>query len=86
MPEKTLLLGDAGFFSYSLAARLLAKGHAFLLRVGANKRLLTELFGEDAVVFGSDQEVWVWPQEASGGAKSRRASAAAALRLRCGCV
>jgi hypothetical protein len=64
LPEKTLLIADAGFFSYSLASRLIGAGHAFLLRVGGNKQLLTELFGEDAVQFRSDQDVWVWPPAA----------------------
>ncbi len=43
LPDKTLLLADAGFVSFDLCRWLLEKGHAFLLRVGSNVRLLTGL-------------------------------------------
>lgn len=62
LPPRTLLIADAGFFSYSLAKELLSLGHSFLLRVGANKTLIKDLFEEETVEFGSDQEVWVWPK------------------------
>ena len=64
LPERTLLLADAGFFSFNLALDLLNRGQGFLMRVGADKHLLTELFDEEFVEFRPDQEVWVWTQDA----------------------
>jgi hypothetical protein len=43
LPAQTLLVADAGFVSYALCQRLQAAGHAFVLRVGGNLTLLTEL-------------------------------------------
>ena len=41
-PENTLFCGDAGFTCYPLWSLILAKGSNFLVRVGANVRLLSE--------------------------------------------
>ena len=43
LPERTLLLADAGFPSFGMLRRLMTDGHAFLIRVGGNRTLLTEL-------------------------------------------
>jgi hypothetical protein len=43
LPKGALLLADAGFTGYDLLAEILASGRAFLIRVGANVRLLTKL-------------------------------------------
>ena len=43
LPQNTLLLADAEFVSYELCRSLLARGHAFVLRVGSNVRLLSDL-------------------------------------------
>jgi hypothetical protein len=41
-PENTLFCGDAGFTGYPLWSQILAQGHHFLVRVGANVNLLSE--------------------------------------------
>jgi hypothetical protein len=41
-PENTLFCGDAGFVGYPLWSQILAKKHHFLVRVGANVKLLSE--------------------------------------------
>jgi hypothetical protein len=58
LPNRSLLVADAGFVSYSLCRKLIRKGHAFLLRVGSNVHLLTELgyYHEE-----SDGVVYLWP-------------------------
>ena len=43
LPARSLLVADAGFAGYPLFQRLLREGHSFLIRVGANQTLLTEL-------------------------------------------
>ena len=43
LPERTLLVGDAGFIGYDFCAELERRGVSFLLRVGANVTLLSEL-------------------------------------------
>lgn len=56
-PEDTLFCGDAGFVGYDFWKTILAHGHNFLIRVGANVRLLKNL--------GSAREgaglVYLWP-------------------------
>jgi hypothetical protein len=42
-PKNTLFCGDAGFVGYPLWSRIMARGHQFLVRVGANVSLLREL-------------------------------------------
>jgi hypothetical protein len=60
LPSHSLLVADAGFVGYELCSRLLEHGHNFLLRVGGNVHLLTELgyFHEER-----DGLVYLWPQE-----------------------
>jgi hypothetical protein len=41
-PEKTLFCGDAGFVGYPLWSAIIQSGHNFLVRVGANVKLLSE--------------------------------------------
>lgn len=60
-PEKTLFCGDAGFVGYELWKAIHDAGHHFVIRVGANVRLLTNL--------GHARErqglVYLWPAEAA---------------------
>jgi len=42
LPENTLFCGDAGFIGYPLWQRILASGHNFMVRVGANVHLLSQ--------------------------------------------
>ena len=60
LPDDTLLLTDAGFASYELCSRLKAEGKHFLLRVGSNVSLLTEL-GWTVEIQG--QTVYLWPEK-----------------------
>ena len=63
-PTRTLLLADAGFSGCAALRRLGDDGHAFLIRVGGNRRLLTEL-GECEYadgLRGRGQQVWLWPK------------------------
>lgn len=43
MPDRTLLLADAGFVGYRTLTRLADSGHAFIVRVGRNVTLLRKL-------------------------------------------
>jgi hypothetical protein len=56
-PKDTLFCGDAGFVGYDFWKSILDRGHSFLIRVGANVRLLKNL--------GSAREraglVYLWP-------------------------
>lgn len=62
LPPRSLLVGDAGFVSYELWRNVLAGGHALLMRVGNNVRLLRKL---GRVEYG-DGCVFFWPQWAQG--------------------
>ena len=61
LPENALLVTDAGFASYDLCDVLRKSGRHFLLRVGGNIHLLTDL-GYDCETDG--QTVYLWPQNA----------------------
>jgi len=61
LPENALLVTDAGFASYELCDALRKNGRHFLLRVGGNIHLLTDL-GYDYEVQG--QTVYLWPRNA----------------------
>ena len=61
LPERSMLTADAGFVSFDLCRWLVEKGHCFLLRVGSNVHLLTEL-GWDWEVEG--KTVFLWPNRA----------------------
>lgn len=60
-PENTLFCGDAGFVGYEFWNAIVNEGHDFLVRVGANVRLLTDL----ACVRQRDAIVCVWPDAAA---------------------
>jgi hypothetical protein len=61
LPAQALLVADAGFVGYELWQTLLAAGHHFVIRVGANVRLLRQLgwTREHA------QVVYMWPDYAA---------------------
>jgi Transposase DDE domain len=61
LPAHALLVADAGFVGYEVWQTLLAAGHHFVIRVGANVRLLRQLgwTREHA------QVVYVWPNYAA---------------------
>ena len=58
LPACTLLIADAGYTGYAFWRALQDAGHSFLIRVGANTRLLTEL---GYAVEERDGIVYVWP-------------------------
>jgi len=60
LPSKTLLVADAGFIGYELCGRILQAGSSFLLRVGSNVQLLTEL-GYYTLERGG--LVYLWPEK-----------------------
>ena len=59
-PENTLFCGDAGFVGYEFWNAILNDGHHFVVRVGANVRLLKNL----GYVRERDGIVCVWPDAA----------------------
>jgi hypothetical protein len=61
LPAQALLVADAGFVGYAMWQTLLTAGHHFVIRVGANVRLLRQLgwTREHA------QVVYVWPDAAA---------------------
>jgi len=71
-PENTLFCGEAGFVGYAFWNGIVNKGHHFLVRVGGNVRLLTDL----GYARGRDGIVCVWPDAAA-----RRGQPPLVLRL-----
>jgi hypothetical protein len=71
-PKRTLFCGDAGFVGYPLWNQIVSGGHEFLVRVGANIKLLTEAAHCE---FERDGQVLCWP-------KTVRESGQSPLRLR----
>jgi hypothetical protein len=63
LPERALLVADAGFASYAFCRKLLLSNQAFLLRVGGNIALLTELgyYYEE-----KNNIVYLWPKKQRG--------------------
>jgi hypothetical protein len=61
-PIKTLFCADAGFVGYEFWKAICDAGHHFLIRVGANVRLLQKL----AHVREREGLVYLWPAEAAG--------------------
>jgi Transposase DDE domain len=59
-PSHTIFCGDAGFVGYELWSAVLDRGHSFLIRVGANVRLLRNL----GTVRQRNGLVYLWPNEA----------------------
>jgi hypothetical protein len=73
LPERALLVMDAGLTGYDLLRAIIASGRHFLLRVGSNVELLRGLgwaFSE------SDATVYLWPDQAA-----RRGGEPLTLRL-----
>lgn len=58
LPAGSLIVADAGFTGFDLLSEILAQGHSFLIRVGANVTLLTGLGME---VEQDKDTVWLWP-------------------------
>lgn len=63
LPRRVLLLMDAGFTGFALLGSILDSGRHFIVRVGANVTLLTQL-GYDVRDGGCT--VWLWPQGQQG--------------------
>lgn len=74
LPEDVLLLGDGAFIGLPIWSGLQTQGKHFLIRVGGNVRLITELWPE-AHTRRERDIVYVWPQQA------RKTSAPLKLRL-----
>jgi Transposase DDE domain len=60
LPEQSLLTADAGFISFDLCGWFINQNHQFLLRVGGNARLLTQL-GWAVEIEG--RTVYLWPKK-----------------------
>jgi hypothetical protein len=60
LPKNTLLIADAGFTGYDLLTVIGGAGHSFLIRVGANVRLLLKL---GYAIEERDGTVYLWPDE-----------------------
>lgn len=58
LPQRTLLLADAGFTGFDLLGRLLSAGHDFIVRVGSNVWLLQRLGYR---LQEHDGIVYLWP-------------------------
>ena len=61
LPENTLITADAGFVGYEFWSAVIAAGHQFVIRVGANVRLLKRL----GFTREYDNTVSLWPDWAS---------------------
>jgi hypothetical protein len=62
LPANALLLADAGFVGYELLGRIMGSGCSFIVRVGANVKLLTGLGYWERPEHG--QIVYLWPERA----------------------
>ena len=61
LPENTLITADAGFVGYDFWRAVIAAGHRFVIRAGANVRLLKQLgFAREY-----DNTVYLWPDSAA---------------------
>lgn len=74
LPQDALLLGDGAFVGLPIWSRLNAHGQPFLIRVGGNVRLITDLWPA-ADVRQKRGIVYVWPQ------KGRKTTPPLQLRL-----
>src|SRR5262247_2778882 len=61
LPAQALLVADAGFVGYEVWQTLLTAGHHFVIRVGANVRLLRQLGWTREYA----QVVYLWPDHAA---------------------
>lgn len=68
LPQRALLLADAGFTGYDLLKAIMRQGSHFLIRVGANVQLLTRL---GYAVQEHRQTVYLWPLEKQGRGKRK---------------
>ncbi len=59
-PENTMFCGDAGFVGYELWSLILESGHSFIIRAGANVKLLKKLGWTHREYNGL---VYCWPNE-----------------------
>jgi len=59
LPKEAMLLADAGFTGYELLAEVMNSGRQFLIRVGANVRLLKKL----GYAREYDGTVYLWPDK-----------------------
>jgi hypothetical protein len=57
LPENTLIAADAGFMGYEFWRAVSAAGHHFVIRTGANVRLLKKL----GYAREYDQTIYLWP-------------------------
>jgi len=60
LPEKSMIVADAGFVGYDNWQALDKAGHAFVIRVGANVKLLQKL----GYAREYDNRVYLWPDKA----------------------
>lgn len=61
LPENTLITADAGFMGYDFWNAVITAGHSFVIRAGANVRLLKKLGFKREY----DNTVYLWPQWAA---------------------
>jgi Transposase DDE domain len=66
LPEHALIAADAGFVGYEFLSRIHASGRHFLVRVGANVRLLRKL----GYARESQSRVYLWPDQAAQKSRS----------------
>lgn len=57
LPENTLITADAGFMGYDFWSAVIAAGHCFVIRAGANVRLLKKL----GFTREYENTVYLWP-------------------------
>lgn len=74
LPEKTLLLADAGFTGFDLMQELTRRGITFLIRCGSNTTLLVEDACAKIETVRGSKCVYLWP-------KNRRSQSPLHLRL-----
>ncbi len=61
LPENTLIAADAGFMGYEFWRSVMEAGHNFVIRAGANVRLLKKL----GYAREYDQTIYLWPDAAA---------------------
>jgi len=61
LPENSLITADAGFVGYDFWNAILGAGHHFVIRVGANVRLIRQL----GYARQHDHTVYLWPDAAA---------------------
>ncbi len=61
LPENTLIAADAGFVGYEFWRSVMEAGHHFVIRAGANVRLLKKL----GYAREYDQTIYLWPDAAA---------------------